>query len=86
MKQPKIKPSVVLEAECIVWNDHYSVGTLVDFHPVIGEPKSRPGHTTTKAQVLGGHTAVVWLDSESGCVALDACEARRAQGGGDAER
>lgn len=32
--------------------------------------------TRTKAQLLGGHTAVVWLDDVRGCVALDRVKPR----------
>jgi hypothetical protein len=71
MRRPK-KPEQ-LQAECDLWNMAYPVGTVVEFHPVIGEPKHRIRKTRTPAQVLSGHTAVVWLDGESVCVALEAC-------------
>ncbi|WP_256701045.1 hypothetical protein [Caballeronia sordidicola] len=29
--------------------------------------------TRTPAEVLSGHTAVVWLDGKSGCVAVSHC-------------
>jgi hypothetical protein len=29
--------------------------------------------TRSEASVLGGHSAVIWLDGKSGCVALEAC-------------
>lgn len=71
MKRP---PSIAfLEKQCADWNAAHPVGTLVEYHPVIGAPAHRLRATTTAAQVLSGHTAVVWLEDESGCVALDAC-------------
>ncbi len=73
MRRPKVKTPEQLEAECIVWNHHHPIGTAVHFHPIIGEPEFRPGETTTAAYVMGGHTAVVHLNSERGCVALEAC-------------
>ena len=67
---PKMPPPELL---CDRWNQCYPVGTLVEFHPVIGEPAHRLRKTRTPASVLSGHTAVVWLEDESGCVALQAC-------------
>ncbi|MFW3477275.1 hypothetical protein [Streptomyces microflavus] len=53
----------------------YSVGT-----PVYAYPGCRPEddpkgerlvtRTTTAASVLGGHTAVVWVDGHSACINL----------------
>lgn len=50
-----------------VWNSAYPAGTEVDyrFHRAAAPKRTR---TTTEAQVLGGHTAVVWLAGVSGCV------------------
>ena len=62
-----------LQAACDRWNERYPVGTLVEFHPVIDEPAHRLRKTRTPAQVLSGHTPVVWLEDESGCVKLEAC-------------
>ena len=60
-------------ATVAAWNSAYPVGTEVDyrFHRTAAPKRTR---TTTEAQVLGGHTAVVWLAGVSGCVALSHCE------------
>jgi hypothetical protein len=56
------------------WNARYLVGQPVRYWtgfrdgPLAQEPKR--SRTRTLAQVLGGHTAVVWMDGESSCVAL----------------
>ena len=63
-----------LERQVERWNQKYPIGTHVNFHPVIGRPESRPRVTKTAAVVLSGHTAVVWVEGESGCVALDALD------------
>ena len=63
-----------LAARCEEWNAAHPVGTQVMYHPVIGAPAFRVRKTRSAAQVLSGHTAVVWLEDEAGCVALDACE------------
>jgi len=63
----------LLEKRCAQWNAKHPIGTEVEYHPVIGAPAFRLRKTRTQAQVLSGHTAVVWLEGESGCVALEAC-------------
>ncbi|WP_328336830.1 hypothetical protein [Streptomyces violaceus] len=56
------------------WNAMYPVGT-----PVFAYPGCRPEdgadtrlvtRTRSKAEVLGGHTDVVWVDGHSACIAL----------------
>jgi hypothetical protein len=64
----------LLEKRCREWNEKHPIGTEVKYHPVIGRPEHRLRKTRTTAQVLSGHTAVLWLEQESGCVALEACE------------
>lgn len=59
--------------QCDSWNLRVKVGDSVEFHPIIGESEHRIHTTRTKAEILSGHTAVVWLNGVSGCVALDAC-------------
>jgi hypothetical protein len=66
-------PLAFLEKQCRNWNDSYPIGTTVEYHPVIGEAPFRLRRTVSEASILSGHTAVVWLDGERGCVALDAC-------------
>lgn len=62
-----------LAKQCDEWNAAYPVGTLVEYHPIIDEEDYRLRKTRSKASILSGHTAVVWLEDERGCVALDAC-------------
>lgn len=64
-----------LEAQVKRWNDAHAVGAPVFYHPVIGEPAGRYSNTRSLAFVLSGHTACVFIERESGCVALDALEA-----------
>lgn len=57
------------------WNARYPVGT-----PVFAYPGARPEddpsgerlltRTRSKAEVLGGHTDVVWVDGHGACIAL----------------
>ena len=54
------------------WNATVSIGQEVDY---LGYPDAAPQRFKTRsaAEVLSGHTAVVWLEGKSGCVTLDAC-------------
>ncbi len=55
------------------WNLTVKVGDCVDYREY---PEAAPQRlkTRTMAQVLSGHTAVVWLDGKSGCVCIEACK------------
>lgn len=57
-----------LQFECDAFNMHVKVGDAVDVH----EDDGRITRTTTRseAQVLGDHTAVVWLADRAGCFLL----------------
>lgn len=56
------------------WNARYPIGTPVTAYPGV-RPEDGPGEclttrTRSEAQVLGGHTAVVWVDGHGACIAL----------------
>jgi hypothetical protein len=71
--KPKRKTEAQLQAQCDEWNRTHPMGCDVWYHPVIGEPGcSKYPTREMAAYVLGGHTAVVFLEGKSGCVALDA--------------
>lgn len=72
-KQRSAERLAWLEKQCRIWNEQHPVGTAVKYHPISGEENFRLRRTVSEAQVLSGHTSVVWLDSERGCVALDNC-------------
>jgi len=74
MKRPKQPSPEHLAWLCDAWNKLYPVGTLMEYHPVIGEAAFRLRCTRTAAFVLSGHTAAVFLEDEPGCVSLDACK------------
>ncbi|GHJ11191.1 hypothetical protein TPA0907_55580 [Micromonospora humidisoli] len=52
------------------FNDRHPIGTPVRYWPGVREGDGRTARTRTQAQLLSGHTAVVWLDGVSGCIAL----------------
>lgn len=76
MKRQKRKTLNELKADCIVWNHEHPVGTPVLYHPIIGRKEGRETRTRGEAYVLGDHTAVVFVEGVSGCVALDALDAK----------
>lgn len=55
------------------WNSRVKAGDLVEYR---GYPEAEPQRfkARTVASVLSGHTAVVWLEGKSGCVAVEACK------------
>lgn len=69
-----------LNQKCARWNAANSVGTVVRYHPVIGREAFRLRKTAGPAYVMSGHTAVIFLERETGCVALDACEVAKVDG------
>lgn len=53
------------------WNEAHPVGTRVAYWNIPSEQHNpRYSRTRTPAQVLSGHTAVVWLEGEAGCWGL----------------
>lgn len=57
------------QAKCDAWNAKYAIGTRVKLNRDIGTPFIT--RTRSKAEVLSGHTAVIWLDGVRGCYDLD---------------
>lgn len=56
------------------WNQSIKVGDEIEYYPLTDEPTCTRHKTRSEAIVLSGHTAVVWLEGRSGCVALDHCK------------
>lgn len=57
------------------WNDVYRVGTVVRYWTGARQGEGKLSTTRTEAVVLSGHTAVVWVEGHSACVALTHVEA-----------
>ena len=72
-QRPRLPSGAQLLRQCSKWNRRWPIGTEVRYYPVLGCPQSSRHRTTSEAYVLSGHTAVIFLDSHSGCVSLDHC-------------
>ncbi|WP_346536985.1 hypothetical protein [Micromonospora sp. DPT] len=62
-----------MERECRrveLFNAIHPVGTTVRYWKGVREGDGKTSTTRTEAQLLSGHTAVVWLEGVSGCIAL----------------
>lgn len=75
MPAPKRPTAAQLQKQCDVWNAANPEGTTVSFEEIVGEGETFRGKSNSAAQVLSGHTAVIWLEGKSGCVCLDHCTA-----------
>lgn len=61
------------QKEVDAWNSRVKVGDTVEYTDYPGaEPKRFT--TATDAEILSGHTAVVWLNGKSGCVCVSHCK------------
>ncbi len=63
------KASAKLQEACDKFNKAYPVGTGVNV--LLDGGEIRQTVTTSEAQVLSGHSAVIWLKGVSGCYLLD---------------
>ncbi|MDH6460150.1 hypothetical protein M2302_000301 [Micromonospora sp. A200] len=62
-----------MERECRrveLFNAAHPIGTTVRYWKGVREGDGKTSTTRTEAQLLSGHTAVVWLEGVSGCIAL----------------
>ncbi|RUT30909.1 hypothetical protein WG29040_23510 [Pseudomonas sp. PAMC 29040] len=73
MSAPKRPTAAQLQKQCDVWNAANPEGTTVSFEEIVGEGETFRGKSNSAAQVLSGHTAVIWLEGKSGCVCLEHC-------------
>lgn len=62
------------QAEIYRFNASHPVGTEVRFWTGLREGEGKMSKTRTAASVLGGHTAVVWVEDHGACIALSHIE------------
>lgn len=67
IKRPSVKK---LQAECDKFNSQVKVGEDV-YVKLDGVEEPFKTQTKSTAQILGGHSAVIWLQNVSGCYLLD---------------
>jgi len=67
MKKPNIKK---MQTECDSFNTKHAVGADV-FVQLDGQDEPFRTKTRSTAQILSGHSAVIWLENVSGCYLLD---------------
>lgn len=75
MPAPKRPNSAELQKQCDAWNAAHPEGTEVSYESIVGQGETHRGKSISEAQVMGGHSAVIWLEGKSGCVSLDHCTA-----------
>jgi hypothetical protein len=71
MTRPNLKK---LQKQCDDWNAQWPIGSAVICTKDDGERLATV--TTSEAQVLSGHTAVIWMKDIRGCYLLDRVKIR----------
>jgi hypothetical protein len=74
--RPARKSAAQLQAACDKFNAAHQVGASVSVKLDSGEVRETV--TNSEAQVMGGHTAVIWLDGIIGCYDLERVTALKA--------
>lgn len=75
MPAPKRTTAAQLQRQVDSWNAKHKVGTLVSFEEIVGDGETHRAATRAEATVLGGHTAVIFLEGKGGLVDLGHCKA-----------
>lgn len=71
----KVEAQNALYREVAAWNRAHPIGTAVTAYPgarpeVFSKARRIDTTTRSEAQVLSGHTVVVWVDGHEACIAL----------------
>ncbi|WP_298407634.1 hypothetical protein [Janthinobacterium sp.] len=74
--RPTRKSAAQLQAACDKFNAAHQVGAAVSVE--LDSSEIRETVTTSEAQVLSGHAAVIWLDGIRGCYDLERVTALKA--------
>jgi hypothetical protein len=72
MEREMSKQTAKLEKMVADFNKRHSVGSVVQYHRIIGEGVGDPTKTRSEAWILSGHSAVVMVEGVSGCMPIDA--------------
>jgi hypothetical protein len=62
----------VVDSQAVVdhWNEQHPVGTSVRYWTGDRQGDGKVSRTRSRADLLGGHTAVVWVEGHGACIAL----------------
>lgn len=61
------------------WNARHPVGTEVRYWSFVRSGDGVVSRTRSNARMMGGHTAVLWVEGHHGCIALSHVEALEGQ-------
>lgn len=76
MGQPIVNKSLKsLQQQVDAWNANYAPGQAVNL--VKDDGSIFPTRASSPARVLGGHSAVIWVDGIAGCYALERVTVRQ---------
>ena len=75
MAQAKSPTPAELQRQCDQWNAAHDVGVTVSYEEIVGDGETHRAPSYSLAQVLSGHSPVIWLEGKRGCVHLDHCTA-----------
>ncbi len=70
-KRPRQKSLRELQADVDRWNSKIPEGSKIAL--ALDDGTIIPTITRSRAQILGGHSAVVWVVGKPGCYRLDRC-------------
>ena len=60
--------------DAFLWNQSWKVGVHIVYWPGAKEGRPIESYTRTPDNVLGEHTAVVWVEGRADCIALSHVE------------
>lgn len=77
--EPSVRAARDAQASAVTrWNTAVPIGTPVRYWTGWREGDGKTGRTRTAAELLGGHTAVVWVEGEASCIGLSHVEVEEA--------
>ena len=79
IQSPAEKSAAVAQSKVDAFNAQHPVGTAVWYWPWTKEGPGIESRTRSEAQLLGGHTAVVWVEGHASCISLTHVDAVQAE-------
>ena len=69
-RAPKRMSPAAMQRAVDKFNANYSIGDVILVHPIAGEPETVERTIISPADILSGHTPVVYVSGGGGCWAL----------------